>query len=163
MTILSPSLLPGYCGGNCVPYQLRTHRRQPWLRDQMCHWKSKDHGRSRVVPHIKTYTRLSPDMKSVAWFLLTSANLSKAAWGQVLSYGRFRVRSYELGVLFVSTEPQQVYNKESNSGMLIPYSLPPRPYSKTDKPWIADVKYSMLDTHGNKWPIDGDVDLSEIE
>ncbi|KAL5253522.1 hypothetical protein ACHWQZ_G013351 [Mnemiopsis leidyi] len=146
--------LEGYCGGGSVPYQLKTHSRQPWLRAHMCNWDCKDYGRSRVVPHIKTYTRLAPDMKSVAWFLLTSANLSKAAWGQKLSDGRLRVRSYELGVLFVGPEPLKVYNKETDSGMLVPYSLPPRPYGKADKPWIADVAYSQLDTHGNKWPID---------
>ena len=137
-----------------MPYQLRTHQKQPWLRSHLCHWDSKDYGRSRVVPHIKTYTRLAPDMKSVALFLLTSANLSKAAWGQELSDGRFRVRSYELGVLFVEPEPMKVYDKETDSGMLVPYTLPPRPYTKTDKPWLADVKYSQLDTHGNKWPVE---------
>jgi tyrosyl-DNA phosphodiesterase-1 len=102
-------------------------------------------------------------MKSIAWFLLTSANLSKAAWGQVLSDGKFRVRSYELGVLFVSPQPGKVYRKEAGCGMLVPYSLPPRPYSKTDKPWIADITYSLLDTHGNKWPIDTNSDLLDME
>ena len=147
--------LEGYCGGGSVPYQLQTHRRQPWLRDVMCQWESS-YGRSRVVPHIKTYTRISPDMKRLAWMLLTSANLSKAAWGAVVGGGQLRVRSYELGVLFVDKDVLSVYNPAQESGVMVPYCLPPKPYSKTDKPWIADVSYSQLDTHGNKWPVELD-------
>ena len=148
--------LEGYCGGGSVPYQLQTHRRQPWLRELMCKWEScPEYGRSRVVPHIKTYCRVSPDMKRLAWFLLTSANLSKAAWGQVIGDGRqLRVRSYELGVLFVDKDLLSVYNPGERSGVMVPYCLPPKPYTKTDKPWIANVAYSQLDTHGNKWPIE---------
>lgn len=34
----------------------------------------------------------------ISWFLLTSANLSKPAWG-VLKDGAISIQSYELGVL----------------------------------------------------------------
>jgi len=54
------------------------------------------------MPHIKTYCRVSPDWKKVAWFLLTSANLSKAAWGRSTHQGSGQnIMSYEAGVLFV--------------------------------------------------------------
>lgn len=39
------------------------------------------------------------DGDHLAWFLLTSANLSKPAWGEVKDGGVFDVKSYELGVL----------------------------------------------------------------
>jgi hypothetical protein len=38
-------------------------------------------GRSLAMPHIKTYMSFHPSSGEMDWFLLTSANLSKAAWG----------------------------------------------------------------------------------
>lgn len=60
-----------------------------------------DHaGRGRVMPHIKTFLRHRGN--DVAWCLLTSANLSKAAWGSLQRNDtQLMVRSYELGVLFL--------------------------------------------------------------
>ena len=42
-------------------------------------------GRTRAMPHIKTYTRVFEEgaIFTLAWMLLTSANMSKAAWGQL--------------------------------------------------------------------------------
>jgi tyrosyl-DNA phosphodiesterase-1 len=59
------------------------------------------------MPHIKTYARVSPRGHHLAWFHLTSANLSKAAWGKVQESkwkgGRsgLYIMSYEAGVLFL--------------------------------------------------------------
>uniref|UniRef100_A0A8B9LLC2 Tyrosyl-DNA phosphodiesterase 1 n=1 Tax=Astyanax mexicanus TaxID=7994 RepID=A0A8B9LLC2_ASTMX len=54
------------------------------------------------MPHIKTYMRVSPDFSQLAWFLVTSANLSKAAWGALEKNNtQIMVRSYELGVLYL--------------------------------------------------------------
>lgn len=53
------------------------------------------------MPHIKTYCRLSPCRKYLSWFLLTSANLSKAAWGMETKKRELRILNYEVGVLFV--------------------------------------------------------------
>lgn len=65
-------------------------------------WKADCSGRSRAPPHIKSYSRWSPDQTKMAWFLLTSANLSKAAWGKVNKAGnRLTVMSWEAGVLFI--------------------------------------------------------------
>ncbi|KAF7885292.1 uncharacterized protein EAF01_011357 [Botrytis porri] len=63
--------------------------------------------RKRAAPHIKTYIRFSSDtssnsssQKSIDWMLVTSANLSKQAWGEpVNSAGEVRICSYEIGVL----------------------------------------------------------------
>lgn len=52
------------------------------------------------MPHIKLYTRPSPDQTSLAWVILTSANLSKAAWGQDTKDGSL-VRSWEAGVVWL--------------------------------------------------------------
>jgi len=55
-----------------------------------------------MMPHIKTYARISPDGTKLGWFLLTSANLSKAAWGKLnKNHDRVTVMSWEAGVLFL--------------------------------------------------------------
>lgn len=51
------------------------------------------------MPHIKSYTRFSPDFKRISWFVLTSANLSKSAWGRYKNV--HYIMSYEAGVIFV--------------------------------------------------------------
>lgn len=149
--------LEGYCGGSSVPYSIKTHQKQPWLHSHMCQWESGMWGRSRIVPHIKSYCRVAPNKESVAWFLLTSSNLSKAAWGQYeKERSQLMIRSYELGVLFIGPDPLPVWDrvKEPNgTGIIIPYDVPPKPYTKTDKPWLWDVSYSNVDRVGNKWPL----------
>lgn len=77
-----------------------------WLKKRLCHWKSKQAGRQIVMPHIKTYARLTGN--ELEWFLLTSANLSRAAWGE-FQKGRTQIyiKSYELGV-FLCRELFQV-------------------------------------------------------
>eukprot|EP00210_Caulerpa_lentillifera_P001070 g1032.t1 len=56
--------------------------------------------REHEMPHIKTYARYANSMCS--WVLLTSHNLSKAAWGTLQKKDtQFMIRSYELGVLFL--------------------------------------------------------------
>lgn len=61
-----------------------------------------------AMPHIKSYAALSADRTHAHWLLLTSANLSQAAWGSLnggrntgtpMSCVQFG-RSYELGVLY---------------------------------------------------------------
>lgn len=104
------------------------------------------------MPHIKSYCRVSPDLSQLAWFHLTSANLSKAAWGHIpVAPGekRITIRSYEVGVLFL---PEFV-TKDSkflldngcsvvkNRKMIFPfpYDLPLTPYSKTDGPFFMNI------------------------
>lgn len=59
-------------------------------------------GRHRYMPHIKSYCRFDNKSKEADWVMVTSANLSRAAWGDVQKKGaQLMVRSYELGVLFI--------------------------------------------------------------
>ncbi|XP_035211281.1 tyrosyl-DNA phosphodiesterase 1-like, partial [Stegodyphus dumicola] len=94
--------LEGYPAGASLPYSIKVAQKQPYLKRFLHQWKSEKLGRSEASPHIKTYLRLSPDNSSIGWFLVTSANLSKAAWGALEKKGtQFMIRSYELGVLFI--------------------------------------------------------------
>lgn len=66
-------------------------------------WIASSRHRSHAMPHIKTYCRWSD--RGLHWFLLTSANLSKAAWG-AFNKGTsldvpLRIMSYEVGVMFL--------------------------------------------------------------
>ncbi|KAL8804979.1 MAG: hypothetical protein Q9200_005603 [Gallowayella weberi] len=104
----------GYaCGGSIhmktqTPAQLK---QLDFLKPMLCHWAGDDGSsspaavrqakRRRAGPHIKTYTRFSDeDMTTVDWSMMTSANLSKQAWGEeVNGIGEVRICSYEIGVV----------------------------------------------------------------
>lgn len=59
-------------------------------------------GRSRALPHIKTFVGWNATLRRPSWMYLGSHNLSKAAWGQLQKgESQLHVRSYELGVLFL--------------------------------------------------------------
>lgn len=76
-----------------------------WFDRYLYDWKSEKAGRQYLMPHIKTYTRIyyDEDKKKnlIAWHLLTSANLSRAAWGEYQkNKTQMYIKSFELGVLF---------------------------------------------------------------
>ncbi|EXB31386.1 Tyrosyl-DNA phosphodiesterase 1 [Morus notabilis] len=91
--------LEGYAAGNAIPSPLKNVEKA-FLKKYWAKWKASHSGRSHAMPHIKTFARYN-DQK-LAWFLLTSANLSKAAWGALQkNNSQLMIRSYELGVLFL--------------------------------------------------------------
>ncbi|CAL0332101.1 unnamed protein product [Lupinus luteus] len=91
--------LEGYAAGSCIPSPLKNVEKA-FLKKYWSKWKADHTGRSRAMPHIKTFTRYNG--QNLAWFLLTSANLSKAAWGTLQKNNtQLMIRSYELGVLFL--------------------------------------------------------------
>ncbi|KAL8769771.1 MAG: hypothetical protein Q9209_004387 [Squamulea sp. 1 TL-2023] len=113
--------IDGYATGGSIHMKTQTPAQQKqldFLRPMLCHWagdekadvkSAKDNGktpirqaqRRRAAPHIKTYVRFSDkNMDTVDWALLTSANLSKQAWGEETNgKGEVRICSYEIGVL----------------------------------------------------------------
>ncbi|KAF6200302.1 hypothetical protein GE061_006605 [Apolygus lucorum] len=135
----------GILGGGCLPYSTKTHDKQKWLTSFMCHWKSDRRFRSRAPPHIKTYCRISPDHKKMSYFVLTSANLSKAAWGSYNKSGNLSILSYEAGVVFL---PQYFFGEDhfplqAGAGdrtpvFPLPFDLPLTPYKFNDVPWFFD-------------------------
>ncbi|KNC87354.1 hypothetical protein SARC_00544 [Sphaeroforma arctica JP610] len=106
--------------------------------------------RERAMPHIKTYTLRNCKTHEVAWFVLTSANMSVAAWGQDQKGSRsMYIRSFEAGILiepallntnlagalqFTNTPSQSLYSMEDKAALLRvpakvkltcqPYSIP---------------------------------------
>uniref|UniRef100_A0A8D8GIV0 Probable tyrosyl-DNA phosphodiesterase n=1 Tax=Culex pipiens TaxID=7175 RepID=A0A8D8GIV0_CULPI len=136
-------------GGGCLPYMRATHEKQPWLKDHLHQWKSDCRNRTKAVPHIKTYCRWSH--RGLYWFLLTSANLSKAAWGVYNKSAKFeaplRINSYEVGVLFLPkfVIDENFFPMDSKSSgdkkhpaFPMPYDVPIIPYAPEDSPFFMD-------------------------
>ncbi|GLH16808.1 Putative tyrosyl-DNA phosphodiesterase [Gryllus bimaculatus] len=138
----------GALGGDCLPYSMHTHSKQTWFTSFLYQWKSDVRFRTKAVPHIKTYTRMSPCGSRLAWFHLSSANLSKAAWGmnkktKTSGTGVFMM-SYEAGVLFL---PEILINKpvfsvgksdDKTPPFPLPYDAPLTRYNPSDKPWVME-------------------------
>ena len=130
--------LDGILGGGCLPYRKNVHEKQPWLRDYLNQWKSDTWSRSKAMPHIKTYSQVQG--KKAAYVLLTSANLSKAAWGKLNKDGdKLHIMSYEAGVLllpkFVTNEMH--FDLEQNK-LILPYDVPITRYAENDGPFFYD-------------------------
>ena len=161
------------------------------LRPHLCHWATPDHagtekeaGRGPAAPHIKTYIRFAhrpsaaepkPD---VEWALLTSANLSKQAWGVEGKDGKgLKISSYELGVmvwpaLYLTDEeveagteakmvpcfgrdipePDEDVGEGVEVGLRMPYDLPLTPYGNGEMPWDGGREYKNVDRRGKTWP-----------
>ncbi|KAF5898703.1 tyrosyl-DNA phosphodiesterase 1, partial [Clarias magur] len=125
--------------GGSLPYSIQTAQKQIWLHSYFHGWRAETSGRSRAMPHIKTYMRASADFSQLAWFLVTSANLSKAAWGALEKNNtQMMIRSYELGILYLpsafnmsafSVEKNIFPVSSSSTGFPVPFDLPPLRYS----------------------------------
>lgn len=180
----------GYASGasihapnNTTPAQ---QKQMNYLRSKMCYWAGdgndsrqprtvREAGRRRAAPHIKTYLRFScEDCKTLDWAMMTSANLSKQAWGELPNKnGEVRIQSWELGVIvwpqlfaeddtgaiMVPTFKQDTPADEPGSaetvvkiGLRMPYDLPLVPYAQGEKPWCNKVPHEELDWMGETWP-----------
>jgi tyrosyl-DNA phosphodiesterase-1 len=130
-----------------------------------------DAGRKRAAPHIKTYVRFADDSRSsIDWMLVTSANLSKQAWGEATNAaGEIRVCSYEIGVMvwpelygdnatmvptFKSDTPRVRESADKTViGARMPYDLPLVRYARDDVPWCATASYPEPDWLGETWNV----------
>lgn len=117
--------LDGYASGGSIHTKIQSAQQAKqlqYLRPMFCHWANdsadgidldpattvpiREAGRQRAAPHIKTFFRYAnhKSKSSIDWALLTSANLSKQAWGDAQSKNnagepQVRICSYEIGVL----------------------------------------------------------------
>ncbi|KAF6255393.1 hypothetical protein COO60DRAFT_1272512 [Scenedesmus sp. NREL 46B-D3] len=148
----------GWAGGGSIPGR-RDNVVRPFLQRHYCRWGGEPSGRQSAMPHIKTYTRYLPP-GGLAWCVVASHNLSKAAWGGLQKGGsQLMVRRraanhccccrscqlciYELGVL-LTPELEAAHRAHPHSSSVpvllpIPYLLPPQPYGPGDVPWRCDT------------------------
>lgn len=91
--------LEGFGAGHSIPGNSKNVGK-PFLWKHWRRYGGERVGRQRAMPHIKTYGRYRGSL--LAWVMLASHNLSKAAWGCSQKQGsQVMIRSYELGVLFL--------------------------------------------------------------
>ncbi|CAH1738102.1 unnamed protein product [Aphis gossypii] len=141
----------GPMDGMCLTYSNQTHQKQLWLKEFMCLWQCHSRKRTKAMPHIKTYCRISPCCTKMSWFLLTSANLSKAAWGRRINLkgqkdqGNY-IMAQEAGVLFLPkfvTESHTFSIFETEDSKLpyfsLPFDLPLTKYDINDCPWSIQL------------------------
>lgn len=177
----------GYSCGGSIHFKTQKPQNQKqlkYMRPMLCHWAgdcsetpgcSQDEpvrvaGRKRAGPHIKTYIRFSDkSVTNIDWAMVTSANLSKQAWGEAKSYDdNVRVSSYELGVIiwpqlytegteevkmvptFKSDTPSEAEDT-TVVGFRMPYDLPLVPYSKDTDPWCCSAADDVPDWQGRTW------------
>ncbi|XP_060864486.1 probable tyrosyl-DNA phosphodiesterase [Metopolophium dirhodum] len=139
----------GALGGICLPYNKILHEKQLWLKKYMCLWMCHSRKRTKAMPHIKTYCRISPCLTEMSWFLMGSANLSKAAWGRKLKSDEQSnfIMAHEAGVLFlpqflIGSDTFPIDETEPNKFpyFSLPFDLPLAGYSDTDQPWTISTK-----------------------
>ncbi|KAI1436319.1 tyrosyl-DNA phosphodiesterase [Xylaria sp. CBS 124048] len=187
--------IDGYASGasiHCKAGLYRHTRQLQYMRPLLRHWASDsgegpliylpefgdyvphEAGRKRAAPHIKTYIRYAQD--AIDWALLTSANLSKEAWGGAENEaGCVRIASFEIGVLVwpklltgtassvmvpvsktdmpsMENDPEERHSESSHVvGLRVPYDLPLRKYTTNETPWLAAVDHMEKDWKGLTW------------
>ncbi|KAK3324704.1 tyrosyl-DNA phosphodiesterase-domain-containing protein [Cercophora scortea] len=175
--------LGGYVSGGSIHTKIQSAqqvKQLQYLKPMLCHWANdsedgvelgdapvKEAGRQRAAPHIKTYIRYAD--KSIDWTLVTSANLSKQAWGEAASgAGEMRISSYEIGVLLwpslfakdaimrpsflkdeLDTEDEE--QDKPAVALRLPYNLPLQRYGPRERPWVASEDYRTPDWKGEVW------------
>ncbi|KAF1980175.1 phospholipase D/nuclease [Bimuria novae-zelandiae CBS 107.79] len=171
--------LDGYASGSSIHTKLSSPAQQKqlaYLRPLLCHWTShhldfasssavpdsalmekeavvkREAHRGPAAPHIKTYIRFADAERSVIdWAMLTSANLSKQAWGDVLSAKeKVWVQSYEVGVvvwpgLFLGRSREGPGEKLEGEGECVMV-----PVFGRDGPGEEDVKAAVGGVEGKK-------------
>lgn len=178
--------LDGYASGGSIHTRIQSAQQAKqlqYLQPLFHHWANDspagkavpdnvtkhDGHRSRASPHIKTYIRYNGD--SIDWALLTSANLSKQAWGEATRQpsGEVRISSWEIGVLLWPDliSPRAVMvptfgtdtpdgggdedGERSLIGVRIPYNVPLQKYGPREAPWVASMVHAEPDRHGQVW------------
>lgn len=180
--------LNGYNSGSAIHTKIQSAaqaKQVQYLKPMLCHWAGdgpqhssatssapiSDAGRKRAAPHIKTYVRFTDKQcSSIDWKLLTSANLSKQAWGEAPNAtGEVKICSYEIGVLVwpelfgdkatmvptfkTDNPPADCKTDGLVVGARMTYDLPLVPYAKDELPWCASASYTEPDWTGETWNV----------
>ena len=138
----------GYNSGGSVPcnsdiIEEKGHIKKGF-RNCLRKWNATDTGRHMFPAHMKCYFRYSRQRDlveqeqglataaasaaevSLQWFLLTSANLSQAAWGKKQRKGHvLYIKSYEMGVLFLPSWLERQRRRHGVGAEEKPFSCTP--------------------------------------
>ncbi|CAD0086486.1 unnamed protein product [Aureobasidium mustum] len=178
--------LDGYQSGSSIHMKLNSDvqkKQLVYMKPLLCTWAGDTNGdrngvqqagRRRAAPHIKTFIRFSNnDCDKIDWTLVTSANLSKQAWGEMANKNsEVNISSFEIGVLvcpqwlagegekarmvpvFKKDDPDMDTTSEEFDkliGIRMPYDLPLAPYAGNEVPWCAERSHDEPDWKGVMW------------
>eukprot|EP00667_Euglena_gracilis_P020335 EG_transcript_21999 len=143
----------GYPAGGSLPATVQNWERAAFLRPHLCTWRGADgpptlsQARQQSTPHIKTYLRYNAaDPDDLQWLLLTSCNLSKAAWGEEQKGGsQLKILSYELGVLFLPSLYARHADRARRFSCTRPPPAPPGPPITVDAAALRFRRYSAAE------------------
>lgn len=149
------SSIDGYAAGGSLCFG--ESNRKDFMTPLFRQYKAMPESRGRVTPHIKCFTRHRDS--HLAWVCLTSANLSKAAWGALQKGNtQLMIRNFEIGVLFLPSHfDDRTFIAGSAPAALskdsvvipLPYRIEPlERYGPRDEPWIWDLPRPEPDALG---------------
>ncbi|ODQ77976.1 hypothetical protein BABINDRAFT_163026 [Babjeviella inositovora NRRL Y-12698] len=168
----------GYNSGQYLHYNYLTSAPQraqdALLRTCFARWKSEKANRQQAIGHCKFYfvAQTEEGHTTLPWCLMTSANLSKQAWGApcVGSKGWWRqtlqVASYEAGVFLpgpimpvfgansLTIMEKQMAEKRLGDGysvVRLPFDLPLEKYAVGDAPWSLLANSGVVDSLGRRY------------
>ncbi|KAJ7584572.1 hypothetical protein C8J56DRAFT_951369 [Mycena floridula] len=115
------------------------------IKGMFHHYSSKDAGRlfhnKQIFPTLRDAKSDDPP----PWMVISSANLSAAAWGTVnrrttsdTTNFKIKLSTYECGV-FIKGEDIVGMLADGDWDEIVPFHRPPVPYRGDDKPWNSDV------------------------
>ncbi|KAI4256129.1 MAG: hypothetical protein LQ352_002236 [Teloschistes flavicans] len=170
----------GYASGGSIHMKTQNvgqKKQLAYLKPILCHWAcdheqaSKDmltgHGvlirqalRRRAAPHIKTYIRFSDQaLTKIDWVIMTSANLSKQAWGEAADgTGNVKICSYEIGVVMWPA----LWENEGNAEM-VPVFGKDMPETTTSHPAIEKSSGKGTREVGEEKCCDSDEETTDEE
>jgi hypothetical protein len=155
VNILWPSVGPvgfyGKPGSSDVGTMFIPFRKEEWIATSryFSRYEAAPEYSSRLkqTPHIKSYCAYDPhDARKLKWCILTSANLSQAAWGMLRGGVIGPPILYELGVYFgpglPATDGMRLVTHDPRDGEIVlplGYRLPAPRYGPQDTPWGMDA------------------------
>lgn len=178
--------LDGYQSGSSIHMKLDSDvqkKQLNYMKPLLCTWAGdtkgdrdgvQQAGCRRAAPHIKTFIRFSDNnCDKIDWTLVTSANLSKQAWGEMANKNsEVNISSFEIGVLvcpqWLTDEGEKacmvpVFKKDNPDvsttsegldkviGVRMPYDLPLASYAESEVPWCAERPHDEPDWKGIMW------------
>ncbi|KAK9812082.1 hypothetical protein WJX73_004687 [Symbiochloris irregularis] len=116
----------GWLAGASIPGTVKNTCKE-FLRPFWHRWGGAAAGRQRAMPHMKSYLRYLTCADSsfeLPWALVTSHNLSIAAWGQLqVNNQQLSISHYELGVMILPClEAQYLRHRHCNFSCTFPES-----------------------------------------
>jgi tyrosyl-DNA phosphodiesterase-1 len=162
----------GWGGGGAICGNSKNFVTNANLKARLFKYAPQMPERRNLTPHLKSYAvydaehRPVDDPLPLQYYLMTSANVSRGAWGDLQKDAeQFQIGNYEMGVLFLPEAGRSVHGAQvgAESAAAIdvplivnPLKLEPIRFEMTAEranedewPWAWDMQFSGLDRTGS--------------